>query len=150
MGLRIVRSIAGVMFVFILFTGCALSSIPSKVNLIKATNQEIDNVVGSGTVLLFNDAGFIHKIDITDRVNIWVNGLAIGQLESEEYVIIETNIGNVTFKVVHLDLVIWESRHVINIDKNIRYIRVAPTLTSNLVEVVTTLPEDFKKYTYMK
>lgn len=139
-----------IFFSIVFFSGCALSPIPVEVNLIKATNQEIDNVVGSGTVLLFNDAGTLYTIDVTDRVNIWINGLAIGQLESEEYVIIKTNLGKVTFKVRHLDLAIMESSHVINIDKNTRYIRVAPTLISNVVQVMTTLPEDFKKYKYMK
>jgi len=46
-------------YLFMLF-GCALSAIQPEINHIKPANQNIDEMLGTGTVLLFNNAGIGH------------------------------------------------------------------------------------------
>ena len=84
-----------VIFSSLLFiTSCALKPITSEYTFIKTDLAKInlDNL-GEGTILVYNGANIFHKMDNTARLNIWINGRALGQIRAGEYVIINLKDG---------------------------------------------------------
>jgi hypothetical protein len=133
----------------ILMTSCALKPITSKYNFIKT---DLENValdkLGNGTILIYNGADILHKIDNTARLNIWIDNKALGQIRPSEYVIINLKNGIHQFKALHIDIVNMRSTHEVQIDNKTKVIKIKPNLTSNRLFVTNELPKRFKKFKY--
>ena len=129
-------------------TGCSpLKSIKSEYNLIRTSAGGISaNEVGNGKILIFNGSGMKNKIDDTSRLNIWINGNALGQLNANEYAVILLLPGTYNFRLQHKDVANFESTHEVEITKETIFINVKPTVTSNKVEIVTNMPEELRWY----
>ena len=83
-----------------LFTSCALKPITSDYTFVKTELDKVDfEKLGNGTVLLYNGADILNKIDNTARLNIWIDNKPLGQLRPNEYVIINLKEGNYRFKI---------------------------------------------------
>jgi hypothetical protein len=70
-------------------------------------------------------------------------------LRAKDYVIIRLENGKHLFKLRHLDLVNMRSEHVVTVTDSLKVIRVKPTISSNKLEVINQLPENWEKYEYM-
>jgi hypothetical protein len=129
-------------------TSCSpLKSIKSEYNLIKTSTAGISaNEVGNGKILIFNGSGMKHKIDDTSRLNIWINGNALGQLNANEYAVLLLLPGKYNFRLQHKDVANFESTHEVEITKETIFINVKPTATSNKVEIVSNMPEELRWY----
>ncbi|WPO80241.1 hypothetical protein [Flavobacterium sp. KACC 22761] len=136
-------------FVILLLSSCALKAIPSQYTPVKDgfENVELDKL-GNGKVLIYNGADILHKMDNTARLNIWIDNNSLGQLKASEYVIIDLREGNYNFKVQHLDMVNIRSNHKVEIDSKIKVIKIKPTITSNKLEIINELPQNFNKFSY--
>lgn len=141
-----------VLFSVLFLTGsCALKSIPSEYNFVKTDFKNTDlNKLGNGKILIYNGADFLHKVDNTARLNIWINDRPLGQLRGSEYVVIDLKNGVYKFKVLHIDMFNMKSTHEIEIDDKTKVIRVKPTLTSNKLTITNELPKNFGKFSYPK
>ena len=133
----------------VLINSCALKPIISEYNFIKT---DVKNValekLGNGTILVYNGADILHKIDNTGRLNIWINDKALGQIRPREYVIINLKDGKYEFKALHIDLVKMRSTHDVEINANTKVIKIKPNLTSNRLTVTNEFPKKFEKYKY--
>ena len=129
-------------------TGCSpLKSIKSEYNLIRTSAAAMSaNKVGNGKILIFNGSGINHKIDDTSRLNIWINGNALGQLNANEYAVLLLLPGKYNFRLQHKDVANFESTHEVEITKETIFINVKPTVTSNKVEIVKNMPEELRWY----
>ncbi|WMI65452.1 hypothetical protein RBH94_15475 [Aestuariibaculum sp. YM273] len=108
---------------------------------------QLDNL-GNGTILIYNGADILHKIDNTARLNIWIDDKALGQIRPSEYVIINLKTGKHQFKALHIDLVNMRSEHDVEIDDKTKVIKIKPNITSNRLTVTNELPEKFEKFKY--
>lgn len=136
---------------FILFTSCALKPIKSEYVFINNNTENIKwNDLGNGTVLIYNGANILNKMDNTARLNIWIDDKPLGQIKPSEYVIINLKNGKHHFKVLHIDLVNMRSEHELEIDNNTKVIKIKPTITSNKLELTNDFPKNFEKYKYAK
>ena len=104
--------------------------------------------LGNGTILIFNGADILHKIDNTGRLNIWIDNKPLGQIRPGEYIIINLKDGKHQFKALHLDVVNMRSIHDVEIDEKIKVIKIKPNLTSNKLTVTNELPKRFEKFKY--
>jgi hypothetical protein len=130
-------------------SSCALKPIISEYTFIKTDLENIDiDKLGNGTVLIYNGADILHKMDNTARLNIWINKKALGQIRGREYVIVNLKKGEYEFKALHIDLVNMRSTHTVEIDENTKVIKIKPNLTSNKLTVTNELPRKFDKYKY--
>ncbi|WP_339836925.1 hypothetical protein [uncultured Flavobacterium sp.] len=131
-----------------ILTSCSpLKSIKSEYKLIRTSSSGISaNEVGNGKVLIFNGSGMNHKIDDTSRLNIWINGNALGQLNANEYAVLYLLPGTYNFILQHKDVGNFESTHIVEITKETIFIKVKPTITSNKIEIVTNMPEELRWY----
>ena len=131
-----------------ILTGCTtLKFIKSEYNLIRTSSRGVSaNEVGNGKVLIFNGSGMNHKIDDTSRLNIWINGNALGQLNANEYAVLYLLPGVYNFKLQHKDVGNFESTHIVEITKETIFIKVKPTISSNKIEIVTNMPEELRWY----
>lgn len=129
-------------------TGCSpLKSIKSEYNLIRTSAGGISaKSFGNGKIIIFNGSGMMNKIDDTSRLNIWINGNALGQLNANEYAILLLLPGTYNFRLQHKDVANFESTHEVEITKETMFINVKPTLTSNKVEIVANMPEELRWY----
>jgi hypothetical protein len=135
--------------VTILLTSCALKPITSEFTFIKTNLEEVNlDKLGNGTVLIYNGADILHKMDNTARLNIWIDNKSLGQIRPSEYVIINLNDGKYLFNVLHLDLVKMRSTHDVLIDGNTKIIKIKPNLTSNKLTITNELPKRFEKFKY--
>ena len=137
-----------IIFITSIFPSCSpLKSVKSEYKLIRTASSGISaNEVGNGKVLIFNGSGMNHKIDDTSRLNVWINGSVLGQLNSNEYAVIYLLPGTYNFKLQHKDIGNFESTHLIEIVKETTFINVKPTVTSNKVEIIANFPEELRWY----
>jgi hypothetical protein len=134
---------------FLVFTACALKPIISEFTFIKTNFEKVElDKLGNGTILIYNGADILHKIDKTARLNIWIDNKALGQIKPREYVIINLKEGKHQFKALHIDVVNMRSTHDVVIDKKTKVIKIKPNITSNRLKVTDELPRKFEKYTY--
>ena len=134
---------------FLVFKACALKPIISEFTFIKTNFEKVElDKLGNGTILIYNGADILHKIDKTARLNIWIDNKALGQIKPREYVIINLKEGKHQFKALHIDVVNMRSTHDVVIDKNTKVIKIKPNITSNRLKVTDKLPRKFEKYTY--
>lgn len=133
----------------LIVASCGLKAVPSDYSFINTgmENVTIDKL-GNGKVLVYNGADILHKVDNTARLNVWIDGKAVGQVRGAEYVVIELKPGTYDFKVQHLDMFNMRSNHEVTVTENTKVIRVEPTLTSNKLTVTDELPGNFGKFKY--
>ena len=135
---------------FVLLTSCALKPIPSEYNVVPQNQGQVSaSSLGNGKVLLYNGANFLHTMDNTARINIWIDDKALGQLRPGEYVVVDLDNAQYNFELLHLDAVKMRSRHSVKVDEETKVIMVKPTVTSNKLEVTNVLPNNFDKFTFM-
>lgn len=132
-----------------LFTSCALKPITSEYAFIKTDLEKVEiDKLGKGTVLIYNGANILHKIDNTARLNIWIDNKQLGQIRPNEYVIINLKYGKHQFKALHIDVVNMRSTHDVEINEKTKVIKIKPNLTSNRLTVTNELPKKFEKFKY--
>ncbi|RZJ69354.1 hypothetical protein [Flavobacterium sp.] len=134
----------------LIFSSCALSAVATQHTVVDTSGETITlNSLGNGKVLLYNGAGFFNKIDNTARVNVWIDGLAVGQIRVGEYAVVFLPDGKHKLKVEHIDMVKMRSEHEIDVANDTKIIEVKPTLTSNKANIVSELPVNFERYKQM-
>jgi hypothetical protein len=134
----------------ILLASCALRPIPSEHNLIQIEKADISTSdLGNGNILIYNDANILHTSDNTSRLNIQLDNKNLGQLRAKDFAILNLENGKHVFSIRHIDVVNMRSVHEINVTDSTKVIRVKPTITSNKLEIVNQLPENWDKYQYM-
>ena len=149
--MKIIKTIKKALFLLplVVLTSCGLKAVPSDYSFIDIgmENVTIDKL-GNGKVLVYNGADILHKVDNTARLNVWIDGRAVGQVRGAEYVVIELKPGTYDFKVQHLDMFNMRSNHEVIVTEKTKVIRVEPTLTSNKLTVTDELPGNFGKFKY--
>ncbi len=137
--------------ILILFSSCGLRPIPSEHTLVQIDKEEINlNKLGNGKILIYNDANILHTSDNTSRLNIVMDGKNLGQLRAKDFVIVDLVNGKHIFEIKHLDVVNMRSEHEVTVTDSVKVIRTKPTITSNKLEIVNELPDNWEKYKYMK
>ncbi|GHA39862.1 hypothetical protein GCM10007103_21590 [Salinimicrobium marinum] len=127
-----------------------MKPIPSEYNVVPQNQEQITaSSLGNGKVLLYNGANFLHTMDNTARINIWIDDKALGQLRPGEYVVIDLDNQQYNIELLHLDAVKMRSRHSLEVNEDTKVIMVKPTVTSNKLEVTNVLPNNFDKFTFM-
>ena len=135
---------------FLPLTSCALKAIPSEYSYIKTDLTKVDiNDLGNGTVLIYNGANILHKLDNTARLNVWIDDKPLGQIRPSEYLIINMENKKHIIKLLHIDVVNMRSEHDVIVTNETKIIRVKPTLTSNKLEVANEFPNNFEKFKYV-
>lgn len=138
------------MLITLFSAACALKPIPSEHNLIRMKKDEISLArLGDGKVLIYNDANILHTADVTSRLNIRLDGKNLGQLRAKNFAIVDLKEGKHVFSIRHIDVVNMNSKHEVMLTDSIKVISVKPTITSNKLEIVNQLPNNWDKYEYM-
>ncbi len=133
----------------LLITSCGLKPIAPEYTFVKTNFETVElEKLGQGTILIYNGADILHKVDNTARLNIWINDKALGQLKPSEYVILKLDEGNYKFRALHLDVVNMRSEHDVIIDEKTKVIKIKPNLTSNKLWITNELPIRFEKFKY--
>lgn len=139
----------GLFLIFISLVSCALKPIQSDFIYLNDYSNNIElSKLGNGKVLIYNGADALHKIDNTARLNVWIDGKALGQLKPSEYVVINLEQNEHIFKLLHIDLVNMRSEHKVIVDTETKIIKVKPTVTSNKLVVTNVLPNNFDKLSF--
>ena len=137
-------------FVTLFLASCGLKPIAPEHQLIHVDNKNISlSDLGNGEVLIYNDANIFHTADNTSRLNIILDEKNLGQLHAKKYAIVKIEEGKHFFNIKHLDVVSMKSDHVVDVTNSVKVIRVKPTMTSNKLEIVNELPDNWDKYSYM-
>ena len=137
-------------FISCLLFSCAMKPIPSEHNLVMMDKEKVSlNELGNGTILIYNDANILHTADNTSQLNIQLDGKNLGQLRAKDFAIVKLENGDHVFNLRHLDLVNMRSEHKIIVNDSLKVILVKPTVTSNKLEIVNQLPDNWDKYRYM-
>jgi len=131
----------------LIFSACSsLKPINSEYNLIRTSTSPEVYKYGNGKILIYNGAGALNKIDDSASLNIWINVKALGQLRSNEYVVLYLMPDTYQFKIQHKDVVNFESIHTIKIDNETSVINVNPTITSNKIDITNYISPNFQWY----
>ena len=134
----------------ILLTSCGMRPIPSEHDLVQVNKETLSlDDLGNGKILIYNDANILHTGDNTSQLNIVMDGKNLGQLRAKDFVVVQLENGKHNFNLRHLDLVNMRSDHEVTVTDMVKVIMVKPTVTSNKLEVVNQLPENWEKYRYM-
>ena len=111
--------------------------------------------LGNGKILIYNGAKFLHKIDNTASLNLWMDDMPMGQFNAGEFAIVDLNNiayldgSSYEFTLHHLDVIKFKSRHTLGLDSTTKIIMIKPTIVSNKIEVKNQFPDDFYKFRYI-
>ena len=140
-----------IILAFFTITSCALRPISSQYDYQKNKTENVDfENLGNGTILIYNGADGLHKIDNTARINMWIDGKKMGQVRAGEYAIFKLEKGTYEFKLIHVDLFKSRSTHIVSIDSTTKVIRIEPTITSNKLTITNQIPSKIDKYNYIE
>lgn len=140
-----------VFFMVAALSSCVLRPITSNYDYQKNRVEQVSlDSLGNGKLLIYNGAGFLHKVDITASINMWVNKNPMGQIRAGEFAIVELGGGTYEFDLLHLDMFKFESNHSIAIDSTTKVIRIKPTAVSNDLTITNELPSNFSKFSYVE
>jgi hypothetical protein len=101
---------------------------------------------GNGKILIYNGARMAHKVDDTARLNLWIHGKPVGQLNSGHYVVLFLMPDTYEFKLQHKDGVKMTSVHTVVVGSDTKVINIKPTITSNKVEITNEIPDNFQYF----
>ena len=128
---------------------CALKPITSEYQLVETDIEEVElDELGDGKVLIHNGSSFLHMMGGDTRLNVWIDGKALGRLHLKEYAIVNLTKGEYQFEVRHPDL-FGRSFHDVEIDETTKVIEIVPGWTNTLT-VTNSLPKKFEKFAYME
>jgi hypothetical protein len=97
-------------------------------------------------VLVNNSSKLLHGTDGTGRINVLLDGKAVGGPNIGEYVQIEVPKGKHTLETWHLDVIKFRTEEEINVDQDLVIQRKA-TPFSNRIFVQKTMPDgEFRPY----
>lgn len=130
-------------------TSCALKSIATEYETINIEKENITNNIGNGQIMIYSAADWTNRIDNTAKLNVWIDGKALGQLRPREYAIINMEKGEHKISLLHIDVFNMRSDHQFLIDENTKIIKVKPTITSNKAELTNEFPKKWEVYEYM-
>lgn len=130
---------------------CALKPIVSTYDyqLNKTDSVDLDSL-GDGKVLIYNGASFLHTIDNTARLNMWINDAPMGQVRASEYEIIDLETGTYEFMLYHLDVFRFKTAHTVELNEETKVIRIEPTVTSNKLTITNLLPMRIDEFKYVE
>lgn len=148
--LKITETIVVFLF-FSILTSCALRPLTSEYNGVEVKKGIAElSALGNGKILIYNGADILHKIDNTARLNIWIDDKALGQIRQKEYINLDLEDGEYSFKLLHIDIFKMRSKHDVEINTKTKVIRVEPTLASNKLTITNEFPDKFQKFEYAK
>ena len=128
----------------VLFAGCAVTPIQRGIDL---PRQDIAQPLTDDSkirLIMFNNSNkFWFGWDGSGEINVSLDGKGVCRLSIGDYIIVETNPGNHTIDLVHLDLALMKSKHSISTVEKVNYIQIYATPVSNVAEI-TTKPESFE------
>ncbi|MDZ4148457.1 MAG: hypothetical protein U1C58_09255 [Flavobacteriaceae bacterium] len=130
-------------------TSCALQSITTEYETVKIEKENVLSELGNGKIMIYSGADWKHRIDNTAKINVWIDGKALGQLRPRQYAIVKMEKGEHKISLLHIDVVNMRSDHLFEIDENTKIIKIKPTITSNKAELTNELPEKWEVYEHM-
>lgn len=120
---------------------CAVAPIATEVQLQAGEMQVPQKQAGKTYVLLYNNANkLLYGIDNTARLNVWLDGKGIGGLDIGQYVQMVLPNGEHVLKLLHRDVLDFESTHRIALNGEPLFIEMYPTPVSNSIAVHGKLP----------
>jgi hypothetical protein len=118
-----------------------LKPVDSRFDLISGSVTEPVAIPGMTYVLFYNTANiFLYGPDNTGLINITVSGKGVGRLDRGEFFQLYIPNGSHDVTLVHQDLVLFTSRHSLELLGDPVYVEVHPTLTSNELKARSSLP----------
>jgi len=81
-----------------------------------------------------------HGLDSSGRINIWLDGKAVGGPDIAEYLQVQIPKGNHQLILEHLDMAKWRSAHDIFLQTDPTIIAIRATTTSNEIEFRREMP----------
>ena len=119
-------------------SSCALSSITSDYNFENSNMQEVSLAkLGDGKVLVYNDVNFMHTLDNTGRVNVWIDDKPAGQIRASEYIIYTLSPGKHQIRLLHVDVVNIRSSHEISVENATKVVKIKATSVSKSISFKT-------------
>ena len=92
-------------------------------------------------VFFNNSSKLMYGPDNTGRINIWLNGKAVGGPDIGEYIQVQVPKGKHQLTLVHLDGIEFKSTHELQAVESLLFVEVRATPVSNDVEVHKSLPK---------
>lgn len=131
-----------VAFLALLFQACAIAPVPTELPLHQGGQMQVPpKQPGKTYLLLYNNANkLLHGLDNTARLNVWLDGKGVGGLDIGHYVQLVLPDGDHTLKLVHRDLVNFESIHKLTLAGEPIFVEMWPTIVSNAVAVRARIP----------
>jgi hypothetical protein len=129
------------------FSGCLMAPVRPEVPLLGS-----DLSVGSSRpdqaklVFVNSSSKLLHGADATGRINVRLDGKAVGGPNVGEYLQVQVPKGKHTLEVWHRDVINFRTEHEINVDQDL-VVELKATPFSNRILVQSTMPAgDFRPH----
>lgn len=124
------------------FGGCMVAPIQSELPLLGANLAQRSTQSGEVVMILFNNSSkLMYGLDSTGRINVRLNGKAVGGPNIGEYVMLQIPKGRHRLQLSHLDLIEFKSEHDIEAADDPLIVEMAATPISNSIQVHKKLPD---------
>jgi hypothetical protein len=135
-------------FITALISGCALAPVPRELQTVQESPTVPSNLQGFGKVIFLNEdprfywqdptllvadavARDMWKLAGTGRLNVTINGKGLGQINVGEYIVTMLPFGEHNIQLIHQDVFLFRSNHVLVVNKPLEVAVVFPTIISN-------------------
>jgi hypothetical protein len=124
------------------FGGCMVAPIQSELPLLGTNLEQRSTQTGEVVMILFNNSSkLMYGLDSTGRINVRLNGKAVGGPNIGEYVILQIPKGKHRLLLSHLDLIEFKSEYDIEAADDPLIVEMAATPISNSIQVHKKLPD---------
>ena len=128
----------------IMFVGCAITPPVQEVSL---PSQSISQVFSEDApkLVIYNDSDkYLYGLDNSGKINIYLDGKGVGRLNIGQYVIVNAKIGKHEIKVMHKEIIKFESVNQVDVEGPLQFIKIYSKATSNGLKKVEK-PEAFEE-----
>jgi hypothetical protein len=138
--IAVVRSIVALSSVALL-AGCMMAPIKPEITHLSEDIASRSSVPGEARLVFFNNSSkLMYGPDNTGRVNIWLNGKALGGPNIGEYIQVQLPKGKHQLTLMHLDMFEFRSVHDLEALDDLLFVELRATVVSNEVQVHKSLP----------
>lgn len=124
------------------FSGCMVAPIQSELPLLAVDLEQRSTQSGEVVMILFNNSSkLMYGLDSTGRINVRLNGKAVGGPNIGEYVMLQIPKSKHRLLLSHLDLIEFKSEHDIEAADDQLIVEMAATPISNSIQIHKKLPD---------
>jgi hypothetical protein len=141
--MQLFKNLVLIAFTATLLSGCMMAPIKPDLPHLNESIESRSTKADEARLIFFNNSNkLLFGLDNTGRINVLLNGKAVGGPNIGEYIQVQVPKGKYLLNLVHLDLFEFRSVHELDVQDDPLFVELRATVVSNEIQVHKSLPAD--------